>query len=55
LSSTQGPLYAVRVLISYELLKKQNEESLTILSGLEARIQDILDRFTAALPLEVSA
>ncbi|KAF6040957.1 hypothetical protein EB796_000736 [Bugula neritina] len=52
LSSTQGPLYAVRVLNSYELLKKQVEESLTILSGLEARIQDILDRFTAALPLE---
>jgi len=55
LPSTRGPLYAVSDLINYELLKKQNEESLTILSGLEARIQGSLDRFTAASPLEVSA
>ncbi|XP_067950613.1 putative leucine-rich repeat-containing protein DDB_G0290503 [Watersipora subatra] len=54
LPSTRGSLHAVSSLVNYELLKKQNEESLVLLSGLEARIQGRLDGFTSASPLEVS-
>lgn len=53
LPSTRSPLYAVSDLMNYEMLKKQNEESLKLLSTLEATIQNKLDKFTASSPLEV--
>jgi len=40
-------------LINYEMLKRQNEQGITTLSGLEARVQDRLAAYASSSPSEV--